>query len=106
MLRGNREQRSNREYWGTAPTMISNRDQVGCLVLFRNRGPGVGKTYLRFCEKGSSEISCKNKCGGTSSLVINTIYDSIEGDNVTPLVCTATSMLIKSNLLLACWRLS
>ena len=68
MLRGNREQRSNREYWGTAPTMISNRDQVGRLVLFRNRGPGVGKTYLRFVKKDLVKYRVKINVGAPALL--------------------------------------
>ena len=57
-------------------------DQATHPMLFCYGDPGVGKTYLRCVKSNLIEILYKANDLGTSSLIIDTLYDSIEGDNV------------------------
>ena len=101
MLRGNGNATENirapPRTW--SPTGI--RRSIRCYYGMEARG---GRDISKVYESRSSEISCETKCMGTFSLIIDTIYDSIEGDNVS-IACVQSSiisMLIKSNLILVC----
>ena len=60
----------------------TSEDQRIHPVLFCYGDPGVGKTYLRCVKTSSTEIACKTKRVNTSSLVIDTLCDSIDETNV------------------------
>ena len=60
----------------------TSEDQAVHPVLFCCGDPGVGKTYLRCVKVTFFEISCKTKQVKHSSLVIDTLYNSIDKDNV------------------------
>ena len=51
-----------------------------CAILFW--GSRGGEDISEVCERSSIEIACETKCTNTSSLVIDTLCNSIGGDNV------------------------